>query len=428
MPLSTPAPPPFHLRVGGLVPDGEPPSGPAAEKEAESLRLMVRAARAEPHDPDYFHILAGALLRVGKVGEALSMSRQAVEGDPANGEYRLGLGAALWCDGQTDEAERAFREAVERRPDDVTSLNALGAALVRLGREDEAVSVLRRALKVDPHHADAHSNLGVALWGAGDPGRALRGFRRAARLDTEQLELVRNLALAQRAQARAPRAVRVLQGAVRRWPRRADLRVDLAEALHEAGRFGEAARALDEAQGLDPTALARRPRAREVRDGLRLRGVRGEIEHKRRTRRRPLTEVANRLLDGLEWLDDLRPRFRILSGAGLLAALAVAWMAWSLAPPYVTHYLLADDIATVARAPVQDDGVVRERLRRTILRRGLEDRIDADRCEITTDPGWRRIACEYAVTVHILPGVRRTLRLRVDVEQPFLADPDPVVL
>jgi Flp pilus assembly protein TadD len=419
-PIAPDVPPPFRLRVGSLVPET---TGPAAE-EAGSLRLMVEAAKAEPHDPDYFHILGGALLRAGKVKDALSMSRQAVERDPASGEYRLGLGSALWCDGQAAEAETAFREAVVRRPDDVVGLNALGAVLVRLGREDEAVSVLDKALKVDPQQADAHSNRGAALWGAGDPGGALRSFRRAVRLDPDRLDLALNLALALRAHGRASRAVRVLQDAIRRWPERADLRLDLAETLHDAGRMEEAVGVLDD---LDPAALARRPRSREIRDALRLQGVRGEIERERRHRRRPLAELGNRLLDGLDWLD-LRPRFRVLGGVGLLAAGAVGWMAWNLAPPYVTHYLLQDDIAGVARAPVDDDATVRDRLRRTIRRRGLQDRLDADRCEVTTDPGWRRISCDYAVRVHVLPGLWRTLSLRIDVEQPFLAEPTPVVL
>jgi hypothetical protein len=113
---------------------------------------------------------------------------------------------------------------------------------------------------------------------------------------------------------------------------------------------------------------------------------------------------------------------------GLLAVLALAWVAWNLAPPYVTHFLLQDDIAAVARSPVRDDAVVRERLRHTIRRRGLEDRLDADRCELATDPGWRRISCHYTVRVRILPGLWRTLDLSIDVEQPFLAEPAPVIL
>jgi Flp pilus assembly protein TadD len=414
--------------VGGLVPEAERPSGPAAEEEAESLRLMVRAAKAEPHDPDYFHILAGALLRAGKVSEALAMSRQAAEREPANGEYLLGLGSVLWCDGRMDEAERAFREAVERRPEDVASLNALGAVLVRLGREGEAVPLLKRGLRVEPHNADAHSNLGAALWGAGDPAEALRSFRRAVRLDPDNVDLARNLALAQRAHGQASRAVRVLQKAVLRWPLRAELRLDLVEALHDADRADDVARVLEDLSRLDPSALAERPRVGAFRDALRLEGMKSEIVRARRARRRPFAELGGRVLDALEWLGDLRPRARVVGAGGLLVALVLVWIAWNLAPPYVTHFLLQDDIAAVARVPVEDDGFVRDHLRRTIQRRGLEDRLDADRCEVTTDPGRRRISCEYAVRLHVLPGVWRTMTLRIHVEQPFLAEPKPLVL
>ena len=108
--------------------------------------------------------------------------------------------------------------------------------------------------------------------------------------------------------------------------------------------------------------------------------------------------------------------------------MALGWLSWNLAPPYVTHYLLEDDVADVARAPLRDDAVVRDRLRRTIERRGLQRQLDADRCEVTTEPGWRRITCDYTVRIQVLPAVWRTLRLRIDVEQPFLVDPEPVVL
>ena len=61
------------------------------------------------------------------------------------------------------------------------------------------------------------------------------------------------------------------------------------------------------------------------------------------------------------------------------SVLAFGWFAWQVAPHYVRHYLLEDDVAVVARAPVRDDPIVRDRLRHAVQSRGLEEHIDAHR-------------------------------------------------
>ena len=415
--------PAFRLRLGDLGGDTTLPAGAAGDEEREALRLMADAARAEPNDPDYYHILGEALLRAGKVQEATRVCREAVERDPLSAEYRYALGCALWQAGQAAQAEQAFREAVQRQPDDPVSLTALGAALVRLHREMEAVALLDKAIALDSQDAKAWSNLGAALWGAGDHPGALRAFQRAVRIDPEQIDLHRNLALAQRALDRAPEAVRVLQDMIRRWPDRADVHLDLAEAFHAAGRSGEATRALDEAHRLDPRAIAGRPRSREIRDALRLGGVRQEARRERSPRPGPLAAASDVVVD---LVGGFRPRVQALSVAALLVALVLGWLSWQVAPHYVTRFLLKDDLAGVARSPVNDDAIVRDRLRRTVERHGVEE-LDPDRCEVRSDPGWRRISCDYAVRVELLPGLWRSLSFFVEVEQPYLAEPEPTI-
>jgi len=417
----------FRLRLEAAAdyPDATLPVGESDDREA--LRLMASAARAEPNDPDYYHILGEAFLRAGRVREAEGTCREAVERDPLNPDYRFALGCVLWRLEQAGPAETAFREAVQRRPEDARSLNALGAALVRLHREPEAVSTLEKTLKIDPQGADAHSNLGVALWGAGDRRGALRCFQRAVRLDPEQPDLHRNLALAQRALGHAPEAVSVLRNMIRRWPTRADLHLDLAEAFHDAGRHAEATRALDEAQRLDVAAIAGRPRSRAIRDALRLRNVKGEVERERGAGPGPLAALAHLPLDLIELLGALRPRVKVAGGLALLAMVALGWASWRLLPHYVTSYLLEDDVKVLARAPVEDDAVVRERLARAVRRRGLEDRLDPASCRVESQPGWREISCDYTVEATLLPGLWWTLRFRVDVEEPYLVEPDPKI-
>ncbi len=421
----------FRLRLDdleGVGDDADATLAVAEDADREALRLMASAARAEPNDPDYYHILGDALLRAGRIREAEKPCREAVERDPLNPDYRFALGCVLWRLEQTGPAETAFREAVQRRPEDTKSLNALGAALVGLHREPEAVSMLEKTLKIDPQSAEAHSNLGAALWGAGDRRGALRCFQRAVRLDPEQPDFPCTLALAHRALGRASEAASVLRNMIRRWPTRAGLHLDLAEVFHEMGRHAEATRAFDEAQRLDVAAIAGRPRSRAIRDALRLRNVKGEVERERGAGPGPLAALAHLPLDLIELLGAFRPRVKVAGGLALLAMVALGWASWRLLPHYVTAYLLEDDVKVLARAPVEDDAVVRERLARAVQRRGLEDRLDPASCRVESEPGWREISCDYTVEATLLPGLWWTLRFRVDVEEPYLVEPDPKIL
>jgi len=214
---------------------------------------------------------------------------------------------------------------------------------------------------------------------------------------------------------------------IQRWPTRADLHLDLAEAFHDAGRHDEATRALDEAQRLDPAAIASRPRSREIRDALRLRGVQGEVERERDPRPGPLGSLLHLPLDLIAFLGSLRPRLKVAGTLALVGVVALLWALWGLFPHYVTSYLIRDDITIIARAPVRDDAIVLDRLVHAVRRRGLVGHLDPDRCQIDTRPGWRRITCDYAVEAQLLPGIGHTLHFRVDVEEPYLANPDPKV-
>lgn len=420
----------FRLCLGELDgpsddPDATLPVGQQEDREA--LLLMASAARANPNDPDYHHILGDGLLRAGRVREAEAPCREAVERDPANPDYRFALGCVHWRLGRAARAETAFRETVQRRPDDAPGLNALGAALVRLERYPEAVAALEKALKLDPQSADAHSNMGAALWSAGDRHGAVRSFQRAVRLDPEKADLHRNLAVAQRALGRSQEAVTVLRNMIRRWPDRADLYLDLAEAFHEAGRTAEASRALDEAQRIDATAIAGRSKSREIRDALRIHGVKGEVEQERGSAPGPFVALLHLPIDAIHFVSGLRPPVKAAGFVVLALVVALAWGASRILPHYVTRYLFEDDIMVIARAPVRDDGVVVDRLGHAIRRRGLDGVLDPSACRLETEPSWRRISCRYAVEANVLPGLTQTLRFDVSVEEPYIADPEPII-
>ena len=420
----------FRLRLGARADDltrEEPRRDESPEvvdvdpDPREVLRAFGRAASREPGEPDYDFLLGCALLRGGQPGRAAVHCADAVRLDRSNPEYHFALGCALWQLGRIEEAERAFREAAELRPGDAEARNAWGAALVRLGRSAEAVAELEAAVERGPGLADGHGNLGVALWGLDRRAEALRALRRAAHLAQDEPDPQRNLGLALFELGRPDQAVDVLRRAAALSPGQAPALLDLAEAAFEAGRHAEAQGALDQASGLDATVIASRPRSLAARDALRLERLRGE-EGDTPRRRTDLQGVALRALLGAgEALGVLRPRGHVATPLVLGAALVVAVAAARLLAPVVDHYLLRDAITVVARAPVDDDANVRDRLEHAIHERGMETIVEAQQCAIQTRPSWRRITCEYAVPRKILPGWSRTLSFRIDVEQPYVA-------
>ena len=106
--------------------------------------------------------------------------------------------------------------------------------------------------------------------------------------------------------------------------------------------------------------------------------------------------------------------------------MAAAWVGYVFGPAYTRHYLLQDDLRTIARTPVDDDGLVHERLRDAVEERGLSTHIAPECFQVTTQPRWRTITCAYEVPAPLYPGSQRKLRLRLRAREPFLAEPNPV--
>ncbi len=419
----------FRLRLGPKADDlapqapvrGAPAPAPAAELDPrEVLRVFGRAAAREPTEPDYDYLLGCALLRAGEPGRAAERCAEAVRMHLFNPDYYFALGCAQWQLERYEVAEAAFREAAGLQPRDLEARNARAATLVVLGRAAEAVADLEFVLEGAPRFAEAHANLGAALWGLGRRPEALKALRRAARLGPKQADLWRNLGVALLEDGRARDAVGPLRKAVSLSPGQAPALLDLAEAAFEAGRRAEAGQALDKASRLAPAAIASRPRSLAVREALQLERLRGPV--RARSWRPDLSRTAVSALAGAEQLlhGAFRVRGRILSALFLLATLAVVGVVLQVLPPYVDHFLLRDDVTVVARAPVDDDANVRDRLEHTVRERKMESVVDVGRCEIHSRDSWRRITCEYSVPVEVLPGWTRVLPFRVDVEQPYV--------
>jgi tetratricopeptide (TPR) repeat protein len=403
----------FRVRIG------EPDEVQASSEEV--LRTFARAARQEPAEADYDYIIAEALLRAGRAAEAVDRCRDAIRLDRLNPDYQLTLGRALWRLGRFDEAEPVFREAVRLRSDG-RSLNAHGATLLRLNRVAEAERVLHQAMRADPGLVDAYGNLGAARWELGQRTEAIAVLRRGCRRAPADRDTHRNLGIALLGTGQAAAAIRAFRTAAACAGEDAGAQLDLAEALAEDGRGDEAGAALAEATRLDPGAIASRPAALQARAALRLRDLREQTEPALAGSSSFANTVVHAALVGAQAASGLGARRK--AAACLLAAplVALAWAGWRVAPLWLRHHLLSDDVAAVARAPVENDANVRDRLAHALVRRGMESVIDPEGCTVTSQATWRHITCAYSVPLEVLPGFTHTFDFQVDVEEPYVVN------
>jgi Flp pilus assembly protein TadD len=419
--------PPFRLilhaqRSARALPHGDI-DGPSADTAAdeEVVATSREALQRDPSEADYYFMLGEALLRLGRAREAQPELEEAVRRHPHDATYHDVLACALWQQGAFEAAASEFQEAVRLNPQHAAALNGSAAALVELGRSKEAVAVLERALHVDGHDGRLHTNLGVALWSLDRTKDALRAFRRAAQLRADSAAVQRNLGLALLASGAMEPALVALRQAAKLRPGDAHARADLADALYAAGRRAEAAGTYDEATRLEPGCLSSRSASRQAREAIAADGLRQELQAER-VATGPL-HAGWRLLFGLGPAMQGASRVTRLVPAALAAVLTLAVLraAWVLLPPYVEHYLFADKVVEIARAPVQDDADVFERLAHEIEERGLAGRVGASDCQVATRKKWRRITCAYSVPVRVLPGWPSTLHFTIRAEEPYLA-------
>jgi Flp pilus assembly protein TadD len=415
--------PPFQIRPCGR--DSAPPdAGESHDKRDESpderelLQAFARAVRIAPSEPDYHFLLGQALVAAGRLGEAIVSLTEAARLHPMEASYHWELGQALLAASRSQEAAVAFAEGLRLQPHDGTAANALGAALLAAGDVDQALDVLETAERLGAQPADVRSNRGVALWRRGDRHGALASFEAALRSDPDAAHAHHNLGLALLSLGRPEQALAPLCEARRRAPQNAGLLADVAETLYRLRRNGEAQAVFQEALEISPTCLEHRPRSREAFRALTLAAIREDLPRKRP---RPIA-WALFFFDGLvAVLAGLcRARRPAVSAALLLLLVVGCRLLWGVAPVYWRHWLFEDDLREVAMTPLDDDGVVQERLDHVVERRGLGPYISAGNCTISTQGQWRTITCRYSRKVELLPGLPRTLQLSASVERPFI--------
>ncbi|MBA4056756.1 MAG: hypothetical protein C0490_18725, partial [Marivirga sp.] len=103
----------------------------------------------DPHNADYFGMLAAINLKQKEWKHALDNANKGLEVDPAN----------------------------------LQSLNSRSAALYKLDKKEEAYATVQEALNQDPENPHTHSNIGWGLLETGDHKKALEHFREALKIN-----------------------------------------------------------------------------------------------------------------------------------------------------------------------------------------------------------------------------------------------------
>jgi Flp pilus assembly protein TadD len=412
-----------HAQRGGTAPaarDVDALSEDAAAADEQAVASFRRALENDPGEVDYHYLLGEALLRLGRAREALPQLLEAVRLQPHDAAYLDALGCALWRHGRLDEAATAFQEAVRLAPEHVAARGGLAGVLVEMDRPQQAVTILQSAIELDGRDGRLYTNLAIAHWRLGEEEEARAAFRKAAQLRPGSAAVQRNLAYAMSAAGDVAAALAAFRQAVSLRPDDAQAQADLADALFAAGRIREAEAAFAEAVRLDPYSLADRETSQKARAAMLGAQLRDEM---RREDGPPSVPESgwNALLAAPSAARTVAGMGRRLRTAGAaLLLLALARVGWVLIPPHVSHYLFQDDVTEIARAPVRDDGDVRDRLQHAVEERGLGGLVDTAAFEIVTKPKWRRITGDYQVPVRVFPGWSPTLRFHVAAEQPYI--------
>lgn len=410
----------------------------AAERlpDKEMLAAFRRALQLDPADPDYHYILGNALMRLGRHGEAVAAFREALTFQPGDATYRRALGAALWRVGRHAESADIFQQVLREQPRDVDVLNGLGLAHLKLGDLRRALDALGRAHALARDRPDVRSNYAAALWSSGKTTQAERHFRMAVEKSPAYVPFQLNLGHALVGLGRAADAVDRFREALRYAPADAAVLFDLGDACFAAGRPDDAEEAWDQGALLDPALAATRTGSREARRNLAMQRLRSEMAaEKGRARRGSVGGAFLAAVDAVrEGVRDAVERRvgglkRRLAGVGVVLLVLLGLRAGLvIAPHYVAHLQLRDDVARASRTPTKDDSLVHERIMSAVRERGRESFVIPQAIQIELSGRMRRVEFSYDVPLELLPGWRPRLRFRVRVEEPVMIAPDPIFL
>jgi tetratricopeptide (TPR) repeat protein len=149
----------------------------------EAEALLVKAAAANPENPEARNNLGNVRLELGRAAEAADCFRRAIALRPAYAEAQYNLGNALCRLEMIDAATAAYRAALALRPDYRDALYNLADHLRRIQQPEPAIELLRRLLELHPRDAEAYGLLGTALRQLGRLDEAMAALDKALALN-----------------------------------------------------------------------------------------------------------------------------------------------------------------------------------------------------------------------------------------------------
>jgi len=208
--------------------------------------------------------------------------------------------------------------------------------------------------------------------------------------------------------------------------------MDLGDALFTVGQHEEAEAAYERGVSLDPGAAASRAASRAAWQAIRLNRAQGELGLGRErslgaTLWGGVLAAVHTLKPALDLFGRTAGR-RVSTVAVLLLVLLVGRGAVVLLPHYVAHHRLYDEVVRLARIPSYEDGRVREETLRAIHTYGRDPYVRPDDVRVQGRQQLRRVEFTYEVPLALLPGLLTRVPFEIRVEEPYLAEPAPVIL
>jgi hypothetical protein len=107
---------------------------------------------------------------------------------------------------------------------------------------------------------------------------------------------------------------------------------------------------------------------------------------------------------------------------GLLLLAGVGYAIWNVAPVYYANYEFADKMIEIARTPRfrANDEKIMDMLMKEAAEQRISGYLNRQGCRIETQDAFRRLRCEYAREVEILPGWKHTFQFKNQTDQPLI--------
>ena len=107
---------------------------------------------------------------------------------------------------------------------------------------------------------------------------------------------------------------------------------------------------------------------------------------------------------------------------GLVVVAAALLAGWNVIPVYYANYSLMDKMTELARLQKYNhpDEEIMRKLQIEARDLRIDEFINTNTCKVATREHSRRITCEYARTIEVVPGYKHTFHFKNEADQPVL--------